>query len=225
MSSTVDQIVSKFRRKFPECDAATALGFFQDAHRRILTRVQVRNNVQYIALVAGTREYALDASVFKVHSAYLEQSAEASVPLRERSTDELDVMRYGWRMPTFTGDPIEYYISAAAVSDSATNSIGFVPIPATSTSGTYPRVALYCTAYADLSGAETVPTNLLDDNVYLYRMYQFWGDWIVDPKLSQYWSALADQQMDLNHEHVTNLQSKGMTGFVQAGAFMSTRVR
>lgn len=231
MPSTVDQIVGKFQRKFPECDPTTALDFFQSALKRVLSRVQVRNNVQYVSVVNGTREYALDASIFKIHSAYLEQGVGSSIPMQEYSTDELDVLRWGWRQTNFLGDPVEYYISSMAVSaggsdtqlSSAQNCIGFNPIPAITTSGTYPRVALYCTAYLPLSGSETVPSNLLDDNIFLYRMYEQWGEWTQDAQSAQYWSALADKQIDLNHEHITAMQSQGASGFIMTSAFMPTR--
>jgi hypothetical protein len=195
--------------------------------------MQLRNQAQTISVVAGTQEYAVDPSVFKIHSAYYQSSSGSTpVPLIERSTDELDVTRWGWRNSSYTGDPIEYYITTAAITagggDSLLSSselvIGFLPIPATTSSGGYPVVTLYCTANEDLSGSETVPAILLDDNVYLYRMFEFWCKRILDFQQAEQWEMLAEKELDRNHEHIQNIQSQGTSGFIMTSAFMPTRV-
>lgn len=223
MASTVAQVLAKFARRFPEVDAATQLTLFLDAHKRLLSRIQVRNDVQYITLAAGTQEYDLTGQVFKIHSAYLQQDAQTQVPLIERSTDELDAMRWGWRNPAYTGSPIEYYVSGADAGDSGQNVIGFVPIPATSTSAGFPQVALYCTTYDDLQTTDTVPASLLNDNYYLYEMYAKWTAFAALDQ-TEFWQAKAEAELDLNQEHVQNMQSKGMAGFFPTAAYMPTRM-
>jgi hypothetical protein len=186
MSSTVSQVILKFQRRFPECDTATALGFLLDAHRRILTRIQVRNDVQTIFPIAGVAEYPLSGQVFKIHSAYLSMGPSWSVPLQERSTDELDVLRPDWRSGAYVGTISDYYVSSQASGDSASPVVGLFPVPPTSSSGGYPAVVLYCTTYSDLVLSDTVPTNLLDDQVYLYRMNEFWSRYTQDPVSAEY---------------------------------------
>jgi hypothetical protein len=223
MPSTVTQVLAKFARRYPDVDAATQLVLFLDAHKRLLSRVQVRNDVQYVSLTAGTQEYDLSGQVFKIHSAYLQQDSQTQVPLIERSTDELDAMRWGWRNPAYTGNPIEYYITAADSGDTGQTTIGFVPIPSTTTSNGYPQVALYCTTYQDLTTTDAVPAGLLNDNYYLYEMYAKWAAF-AEPEQADFWQAKAEAELDLNQEHVQNLQAKGTSGFFPTAAYMPTRV-
>lgn len=224
MSTTVNQLIATFQRRYPECDATTALNLVLDAHRQILSRIQIRNDTQYVTpLVAGTREYSLSGQVFKIHSAYYEQSSTSWIPMIERSTDELDVQRWGWRLPSYTGTPYEYYISSADVGDSAAPTIGFVPIPDTSTSGTYPRVTIYCTTYTDLTGTDTIPSNVLDNKVYLYRMYADWAQTVMSSE-AEYWNMEAEKQMQINLVHVQSVQSKGTDMIFPTAAYMPTRI-
>lgn len=225
MASTVQQVINKFLRKYPEVDSASCKSLFDDAHRRILSRIQLRNDVQIISLVYNVREYPLSADVMKIHSAYYQQDGGNQYPLEERSTDELDVMRWGWRVQNYVGEPIDYYVSATVSGNTGSAVVGFDPIPATTSdvTSTYPRIALYCTTHVDLLLTDTVPSNLLTDNYYIYEM---WANWalIANPADSAYWSNLSEIELNRNHEHVTAMQASGSEGFFPTSAYMPTRI-
>ncbi len=224
MASTVAQVILKFQRRYPDCTDARAQELFSDAHRRLLTRVQVRNSSRDISLVAGTHDYALDVAVFYVHSAYYYQSATSGYELTERSIDELNVMRKNWQIQRPQGNPLEYYLTTMAVSDSAQNAIGFVQIPSVTTNAGYPCVRLMTTEYADLSGSETVPSNLLTDNYYVYDMYAKWTA-ETDASTSEFWEAKAEKEIQIERIHVQNMQSMGTSGYFPTSAYMATRIR
>jgi len=233
MASTVDQIIAKFQRRYPDCDSTTALGFFQDALRRVVMRIPIRNLVVYIPQVAQQAEYDLDEGVFQIHSAYYQQGVNSSYQLWEKSTDEKDVLDQDWRATAAQGGPWQYYIQTRAADagggdtnlSSAQNVIGFYPTPVTTTGATYPRVALYATGYKPLSGSMTVPSNLIDDNVFVYRMFEFWAEYVGDPGLAQYWNGLAEKQMDINNVHIQDIQNQGQSGIMLMSSFYPTRTR
>lgn len=225
MASTVDQVITKFKRRFRDCEASYALTLFQEAHRRILKKTEVRNTTRAISLTALTRQYDLDASVYKIHEVYYERSSSASdwKVLTETSIDRLIELSKGWRTTSSQSEPFWYYITSATSGDSAKNQIGFEPVPTVSTSGTYPRVVLYTTEYADLSGSETVPENLLDDDVYTDIMSEMYCK-DARGRLEQYefYQKAAAQSLEANSQHVQNLQLHTadfeiITPFIDAG--------
>lgn len=223
-ASTVNAIIAKFQRPYPDCDATTALELFDDTYRGILKKCEVRNNVVYITpIVAGTTQYDLSPNVYKIHEAYWEDSADPGNwhIITETNTDKLAAVSSGWRARRPIGYAWQYYVTSTTSSDSAKNQIGFVNVPNVSTSGTYPRVALYVTEYAILTGTETVPDNLLDDDVFVYGMCQKWAA-ESDSMRYEYWKALADDAMARNVQHVENLQNKApdfeiITPFINCG--------
>ena len=159
--------------------------------------------------------------MFRVTAAALQYSANSQIPLTARSVDELDAMRPDWRYPNNSGDPLEYYVTSKGVSDSAANAIGFVPIPASSTGVTYPRIALYGTIWAQLSGTETVPDNLLTDNYYLYDMYAKWTAY-TDASMSAYWEARAQGELQIERDHVQNVLNQASNGAFMWTAYGTT---
>lgn len=184
------------------------MSLFQDAHRELCKRIALRNTTVAISLTANSQEYDLDPNIYQVHEAYYETSANASDwrILYEKSLDQLVIEMKGWRLAGTSQEPFYYYITSAVSADSAKPQIGFYPIPNRGTSGTYPRVRLYVTQYADLSGSETVPTNLLDDKVYTYQIARDWAS-SEDPEKFAYWSQLADIEIQRNVLHIRNLQT------------------
>jgi len=222
--STVQQVLDKFAIKFPDVDAPTQLSLFNDAHKKLLSRIQLRNGVVYITLVAQQREYALDPSVTKIESAYFQQDANTQTPLTESSTDWLDVSQWGWRSPTYQGQPTDYYVSASDVLDSGSLTVGLVPIPSFSSVPTYPRIVLYCSKWVALDVGDNVPASLLSDNYYLYEMYAKWTA-VDNPAQQPYWQMMSDSELQANHEHIVSMQTQGQSGFFPAAAYFPTRIR
>lgn len=210
MASTVTQIITRFQRRFRHCEATYAATLFDDAHRTILKKCEVRNTTRAITLTAGTRQYDLASSVYRVHEAYYERTSDPGtwMPIIETSLNRLATISQGWRARSPESEPHFYYITSAVSSDSAKNQIGFEPIPGTSSSGGYPRVQLYVTEYAALTGSETVPENLLSDDVYLDLMSEAYCKENEHEKLELY-AVAAAKSLEANAQHVENLQSKG----------------
>jgi hypothetical protein len=210
MASTVNQIIARFQRRFRGVEASYALTLFDDAHRTILKKCEVRNTTRAITLTSGTRQYDLAASVYKVHEAYYERTSDAGTwtPIIETSLSKLAAVSQGWRARSAQSEPYFYYITSATSTDSGKNQIGFEPIPGTTSSGGYPRVVLYVTEYAALTGSETVPENLLDDSVYLDLMSESFCKENEHEKLALYTEA-ARRSLEANAQHVENLQSRG----------------
>lgn len=206
MASSVNAIITRFQRRFRGVEASYAATLFDDAHRKVLKKCEVRNTTRAITLTADTRQYDLSAAVYKIHEAYYERSATDWIPLYETSLEKLVTLRKGWRNGAVASTPSYYYITSAVSTDSAKGQIGFEPIPGTSTSGTYPRVVLYTTEYAALTGSETVPENLLDDNVYLDLMSEAFCLENEHEKYALY-SAAAQKSLEANAQHVENLQA------------------
>ena len=211
MASAVTAIITRFQRRFRGCDSTYAATLFDDAHRLILKKCQVRNTTRVISLTAGTRQYDLNANVYKVHEAYYERSSDPGTwqVINETNTDKLIELSRGWRARSTSSVPWFYYITSTTDSDTAKNQIGFHPIPDTTTSGSYPRVVLYVTEYAALTGAETVPENLLDDDVYLDLMSEMYCKETEHEKHGFY-EKEALKSLEANAQHVENLQSHGV---------------
>ncbi len=210
MASTVNQIIARFQRRFRGCEATYAATLFDDAHRTILKKCEVRNTTRQILLTAGTRQYDLPSSVFRVHEAYYERSSDPGTwtPLTETNLNKLASVSRGWRARSAQSEPYFYYITAAVSSDSAKNQIGFEPLPGTSSTGDYPCVRLYVTEYAALTGSETVPENLLDDSVYLDLMSEQFCKENEHEKFELY-AVAARRSLEANAQHVENLQARG----------------
>lgn len=209
---TVTQLISEFKGEgfYPGCPSATALVLFNRALKELGTRCELRNSVQYVNLVAGQREYAIDANQVTVYAAYLEKSSDSSnwIVLTETSVAKLDELSRGWRMVNGGYGAYQYYITSAADGDASKPMIGFHPAPDATTSGTYPRVALYSSVHHDLDGADNLPSNVLSEDVFLYRMAYRWSV-RRDPDKAAYWQTLSEKEMTANVLYVKNQQAHG----------------
>jgi hypothetical protein len=208
--SSVTSIITRAQIRYPELGSSIAQQFFNDAHHFVLEKLQVRNTTSTVSLTANTQQYDLDATISKVHEAYYERSSEPGTwqVLYEKSLDQLIVESKGWRTTGTSNIPYYYYITSATDTDSGKPQIGFYPIPNAGTSGTYPRVKLYVTQYADLTGSETVPSSLLDDKIYVYQICRDWASG-YDKDLYGWWQERVDEEVQKNIIHVRNMQSFG----------------
>lgn len=174
MASTVDSIIAAFRADiYPGCSAARAQTLFDEAYKRVLKDIKCRTTEVTVSWTAGVREYTLAEVNQQVNFAVCKPSAESGgwAQLEEVSLDLLSVTEPGWTADTDnTSQPTRYYITSAVNGDSADLKIGFDPVPDTTTSGGYPCVVLNVTQFSTLTGSETVPAGLLNDDPYLYYM-------------------------------------------------------
>lgn len=192
MASTVDALITKFRtRIYPDCDDTTARSLFTDAHHYLLRRLKMRNATVNISLTQGTRQYDLSDAVVRIHEAYYQPSADESTHSRLGATtyDQLVAQPGNWR-DGGKGQPMTYFVTSATDTDSAKAQIGFIPIPNETTAGTYPRVTLHVTQYALLTTTETLPSQVVIDDVYLYEMARRWSI-VQDMDRTAYWTNMA----------------------------------
>lgn len=211
MASTVAQIIARFRQIYSDCDATYAQTLFDEAHKTILQECEIRNTIVSIDLTANTDLYDLDSNIYRIMDAYYKRGTSPNtwVVLYETSIDTQDAKRRGWRMTASPALPYWYYITSAPDGDSAKPQIGFWPAPSETTVGVspnnFPRVDLYCTVYAALSGSETVPTQLKNDKVYLDQMCYRWAYEEHEEDVPK-WKKAMEESMAENIRHVKDLQ-------------------
>src|SRR4051812_44595171 len=110
---TVTDVIIRFRRHYPGCDATTALDLFQTAYRRLLDKAQFRiTDVTFSAIVSGTREYTWGEADLRVYGVTWYKTATSYWALRPTSEDELRDRDPAWKESTSTGDPDAFYIAA-----------------------------------------------------------------------------------------------------------------
>lgn len=222
---TVKEILGRYRLMEPTCTAQQAQEVFDFVHKEILKRTQARNSTVAITLTANTREYDFNADTTMVHEAYYQRTSDPAswIKMEPTSTDHMNVYEGSWRSVPEQGEPYRFYITSAISGDSAKPQIGFVPIPATSSNPTYPRVVCYVTSYADLRDTDVIPTNLLNENVYLMGMSFYYGQRAGMPDLDIRYSNYM-RELDRNVDHVKNLQTDLNTSWSPSYSITSTRV-
>lgn len=111
---TVDQVITRFRRHYPGCDATTALDLFQTAYRRMLDKAKFRaTDVTFGSIVAGQREYDWAESDLRCYGVTWYANATSFRPLRPTSEDALQ-----WRDPDWK-DEKQLGTAVSILSDTA----------------------------------------------------------------------------------------------------------
>lgn len=207
MSSTATAVISKFRTRYPSCSATNASLYLQDVLKELYSRLDIRQVDITVSLTASTREYDLNVDVTAIQRAIYKPSADESgwVILSANNIYKLDHTEPSWRLNLTEGSPVTYYIRGVSSSDTAKNVIGFIPIPDTTTSSGYPNVTLVCTQYAEITGSEALPSNLLNDNVLLYGMYYYYSIDRDDAASENRWYKLYEHEIAKNAIHLRNL--------------------
>jgi hypothetical protein len=224
MASLVSDIITRFRVRYGDCSAPQALIHFNDALREITSRAQIRRTSITTALVAGTREYDLDVSVFKVYEAYYETSSAERFPLIMTSLDELDVREFGWQAQNFQSTPMRMYVSSTPNVNTGKQVIGLDPIPAVTTdigSG-YPRVSIYENSVVDLLTTDTVPSMFISDRVFILTMFR---NYATDARQEDLplWTKVAEDEINRNVAHIRDMQATTNQEIVLA-PFQQSRV-
>lgn len=183
MSSTVAEVIAKFNATYPQSWPAIQTQIFGDVHREICARVQVRNTTLSVSLTAGQQEYDWDASgeVTMLHEVYYvpDSTPGSAVQLFQMDIDKLADEMTNWRSGNAPSEtPVAYYISSAPANGASTGGqgvIGIWPPPSETTNAGYPIVTAYLTNSVTMSSGDNVPVQLLNDYIYLYRMYEIFA--------------------------------------------------
>lgn len=201
MATQVQDIIAAFRSDFyPDCTDAKAQTLFNEAYKTVLASIKCRTAEVILTLTAGTREYTLAEVNQQVNFAYYEPSSNVSqsYQLQETNLDVRSITQKSWQSSGGTnGKPDSYYTTNVANSDGAIIKIGLDPVPDTTSSGGYPRVRLNVTQYSTLTGTETVPEGLKDDNPYLYYMAYRWAI-RQDRDMKDYWLSEFERSLAEN---------------------------
>ncbi len=202
---TVDQVITRFRRHYPACDATTALDLLQTAYKRLLDKARIRvAEVTFSSIVDGTREYTWAEADLRVYSVTWYKSATDFWPLVPVSEDQLTDRNPSWKNATDEGDPDSFYI--AARTDATSNKtgklvIGFDVIPDTTTTGGYPKAVCQCEQYAAISGSTEIPYSLLDEMYLVYAMCELWAC-EEDIQKATFWERKRTQEESIQIEHL-----------------------
>ena len=209
--ATVQNAIDYFQEIYPECDETRALRYLNRVNKRLLGRLPFRNSTEDITLTSGTRKYDLSANTIKIWAAeYIRTSADDDFyHLTERNVDEMDILWPGWRSLTnqSSSTPDTYFVDTATSSDSAKMQVGFYPTPPTSTSGGYPKVRLYVTTMTDYDTTDTVPTDLLDEEVFVAGMCYFWS-LRRDKEKNEFWKIRFEEEIHKNIVHLQTLMAR-----------------
>lgn len=178
MSTTVQNVVDRARigyTSLPDVGAPSiAVDIFNDVHNDILARCGIQTDTETISLVAGTQEYALAVTArFATTVQYVRSSADGDgYKIDSKSQEELEAQRPGYKYET-DDEPDTYYINHG--SDGTVN-IGFVPAPATATSGGYPKVVLRVGRGAILTAAGNLPLGVKNHDAWVKGIQCFWAE-------------------------------------------------
>ena len=207
MATTATNVIAKFRRTYPNCSSTDAQGLLEDVIKEIYSRIPVRNSSVNVNLTDGQQSYTLNAEITKIHQVIYKPNAneENWVRLDGTNTDKLDLTEPRWRTDLAEGAPTTYFITSSPSSDSAHNHIGFLPIPDPTTSGGYPIVTIFGTINATLSTSETMPENLLNDNVIVFGMCYYWCLRIKNLEDIGLWENRYLNELTKNEVHLRSL--------------------
>jgi hypothetical protein len=218
---TVDQIITRFRRHYPGCDATTALDLFQTAYKRLLDKAQFRTaDVTFSSIVSGTREYAWAEADLRVYGVTWCKDASSFWALTPSSEDELRDRDPAWKESASSGDPTAFYLAAR----SSGVVLGFDVTPGTTTSGGYPKAVCHCEEHAAIAGSTTIPFSVLDEMYFVYAMCEFWA-YEEDAQKAGLWERKRLQEESIQIEHLKKLTATTETHLLPPATMFSKGVR
>lgn len=204
----VSAVITDFQKRYPACDSTRALSYYNKVLHELATRSQFRNKLELVSVVAGVQEYDMPAGVFMIHESYWMPSAAPSswFPLVDRSIDEYIEKRWGWRLTSENeSQPTEIYTTSATDGTSSKARVGFWLCPQETTVGTYPCVGMYVTSVVDQISSDTVPTQVINTDVFVFGMYLKWSIDKVPADVPMN-KMLAEEAMNANVDHIKGLQ-------------------
>lgn len=221
---TVDQVITRFRRHYPGCDATTALDLFQTAYKRLLDKAQIRTtDVTIAAIVARTREYDWAEADLRVYGVTWFKDATSYWALRPASEDQLRDRDPAWKESAATGDPRAFYLAGRPSGSSGKVVLGFDVTPSATTSAGYPCAVCHCEEHAAISGSTVIPFSLLDEMYFVYAMCEFWA-YEEDVAKAQLWERKRVQEESVQIEHLKGLVPGQETVLLPPASGFSVRV-
>lgn len=170
---TVTTIIAKARDRYADMSVAKGLDYFLNSWRLLADATDIRYLAHPISLVAGTREYDLPSDSIDVSAAYYQRTSDPTTwtQMTIKSKDELDLTRVGWRTSTQQTEPTEFYIStsddSAGSGASSKAVIGLPYLPSTTSSGGYPRIAIFGQSVTDMLASDTLPAFVSVDQYFV----------------------------------------------------------
>lgn len=163
MAILVSTAIEKARTIMKEITPAMGLEIMQEVHNELLNEHPLFMTTEDITLVAGTDEYDLNEQTIQLwHAEYL-KSATDRKPLRMFDVPARDIENPNWRALGRNRPAM------LAVWRNDTNNVVLLsPPPNESTSSGYPLVRLYVSRLSTLTAVSSLPTNLINDDVYVY---------------------------------------------------------
>lgn len=224
MATTRNQVIAQFAYIFPDCDIASDL--FNDSYLEILGELEVRNGTIEVLLTAETAEYDLDNSVVRVFEAYYQPSSDPSTwnVLKAISLQQMSATYPGWRAYEPSSQPWNYYLSTAKVGNTSKPTIGFYPVPNTSSSGGFPRVQLFCTVHETLSGTDDIPPSIPDPHLIGHLMAQRWA-FMRQPESYAFYKKAYDDRLQKAKEDLKSQQFGNEGTFIIPSFVLNTTRR
>jgi len=162
LTRTVQQVI-QIANEHEDMDPARGLQLLNEAHLQILSQIHLVPDVQVdITLVAGQMEYALPDACIAIWDASYWVSATSHQVLKSNNVDKIyNDQGPNWGLQA-SGTPQNFYERGGK--------IGLVPPPAIATSGGYPKVTLYYTAFTALGLGDSLPTTISSVYPWVYHM-------------------------------------------------------
>ena len=207
---TVADVITQFRYKYPACTEAYALDLFNQVHKEFASRSQLRNKWVYVNLTAGTSEYDMPDGVKMIHEAYYQRDSDPGswFPLVMTSIDEFVEEYWGWMLTAQNQSmPTKLYTTSADDGTGAKFRVGLWLCPDTTTDIVtgYPILGMRVTSVEDMASDDDIPTDILNQNVYIYGMAKLWS-FMKQPEDYPLVAPMADAELDKNVQFIKGLQ-------------------
>ncbi len=167
---TVQDCINGLQVTYSTVTAAQALDYFNHVHREIVSLSQIQQGSEDVLLVAGQREYAIDATnkIVSLRDADFVESPTVSKPLKVASTDWLDQHEPVWRTSPRAGIPELCYVET--VEPNGETKLGLYPVPTQSSVGGYPKAVLFGAKFKALIATDQVPASVPSIRVHIEGM-------------------------------------------------------
>jgi hypothetical protein len=190
-ASSVQALITRFKRSKPEASTNFCLQLFNDAAKRLGTSLELSQQKLTQSLIALQQEYVLSPNIMTIQEVYYVNSnlSGDSYPLIETNVDKLAEGRVGWRTYQNTGGgPWEWYL-ATTQTNTQTNPgtpsttapgssmvLGLVQLPQTTTAVSgFPCLNLYCSLWVPFALTDTVPDHLGGDDVWIDALEELYA--------------------------------------------------
>lgn len=135
---TGNDLIERFRRRYPDCDGTTAMAILNDAMEEACYHVPIVRATRDIAIVDDQAGYDLNADEVRVYSCDWLDSATTYSLLTATSEAELDIKTPGWRNAEGATMPSFWYLSNTTTKGQIT----LYPTPDVTPAAGYPKIRI-----------------------------------------------------------------------------------